>query len=199
MKQVVFDFGGVLVDWNPQKIVQTFTNDKALQEKLQREVFQHQDWLDLDKGIRTEQEAADIIATRVQLTNYEVMEVFNVVRATLTPIEKTVLLLKELVAHGIRCYGLTNMSVENYQYLRSTYDFFDLFSDIVVSGYEKCIKPDKKIFELLCERCNLQEQQTLFIDDSIANIEMAQSMGIDVCHFKNSASCIEQIKTNLTF
>ena len=194
VKQIIFDFGGVLVQWNPQKIVETFTSDKELQNTVIKEIFQHEIWLQLDAGLFTEKEAAKNISARSALSSEEVLQVFDAVRLTLTPFQKTVELLEELVANGVPCYGLTNMSVDNYEYLKQTYSFFGLFSGIVASGYEKCIKPDSKIFNLICDRYQLKPGETLFIDDSLVNIEAAHASGLQALHFENADSCISKIK-----
>ena len=114
IRQVVVDFGGVLVEWNPSKIVESFTADTSLQTTILIEILQHSDWLELDRGVFTEAEAVSKIVARSYLSKEIVFSVFNTVRQSFITNEKMLRVLKNLVDQGLPCYGLSNMSVENY-------------------------------------------------------------------------------------
>ena len=184
VKQIVFDLGGVLIEWDPQSIVERFTSDRSLQGKLLLNIFLHSDWLELDRGTINEVQAAKKIAVRANLPEKVIHSVFASVRESLSAIENTVQLLNSLVEQGIHCYGLSNISVENYQYLKQTHDFFESFSGIIISGYEKTIKPEIPIYQLLSERYQLIPAETLLIDDTLDNCVMAKMMGMEALHFK---------------
>src|SRR5450432_2143767 len=81
-----------------------------------------------------------------------------------------------------KLYGLTNWSAETFPIVCKRYSFFTLFDGIVVSGEEKLIKPDKKIFELMLERYHLDAKNSLFIDDNVNNIQTAKEMGFETIH-----------------
>jgi 2-haloacid dehalogenase len=83
-----------------------------------------------------------------------------------------------------KLYGLTNWSAETFPIVFKRYTFFQLFDGIVVSGEEKLIKPDKKIFELMLERYHLKAENALFIDDNINNIQAAKDMGFVTIHVR---------------
>lgn len=183
-KQVVFDFGGVLVEWAPKYIAKLHSDDAAIQQRVLHEVIQHPDWLELDRGSYTEVEMAKRIAARSDFNEDEVRSVFDTVRLSFTPLKEGVMALKSLIEKGVPCYGLSNMSVENYKYLYETHDFFGLLQGEIISGKEKLIKPDAAIYERLCERFNLIPQETLFIDDMWKNCQAAEYAGFQTFHFE---------------
>lgn len=90
-------------------------------------------------------------------------------------------------------YCLSNMSRETYEHIER-HDFFRMFNGILISGVERCMKPDKEIFSLLIERFELIPGKTLFIDDSIDNIEAAKRHGIKGFHFRGQNSCYAGIR-----
>lgn len=183
VRQVIFDLGGVLVEWNPHSLVKKHIEDEAVQAIVLNEILLHPDWLELDKGSISESEAAIQISQRSSLNHNFVLEIFERVREFFTLIEQSEDLLNKLVDHGIPCYALSNMSVENYEYLSSNFDFFKQFKGAVISGHESLIKPDQEIYRLICERFQLNPAETLFIDDTLANCEAAQSVGMQTVHF----------------
>jgi putative hydrolase of the HAD superfamily len=198
VKQIIFDLGGVLIEWGPQKIVESFSSDKTLQEKVLKEILQHPDWLELDRGSFTESEAVQKISARSELTASTIRDVFTTVRRSFIAIDETVALLKQLVEQGIPCYALSNMSSENYTFLLKTHNFLEYFSGIVISGQEKLIKPDLALYQLMCERYALQPAETLFIDDMLANCQAAETLGMEVLHFKREQFSGTDIQRYLT-
>jgi 2-haloacid dehalogenase len=92
-----------------------------------------------------------------------------------------------------KLYGLTNWSAETFPIVFKRYPFFALFDGIVISGVEKMIKPDKKIFEILLERYHLEAENALFIDDNKKNIQAAKEMGFATIHVQEKTD----LKTEL--
>ena len=98
-------------------------------------------------------------------------------------IPKNVEVLRKLEHSKYELFGLTNWSAETFPYALENYDFFEIFKGkIVVSGIEKLIKPDPKIWEVLLERYNIQTEESVFIDDNAKNIEVAKSLGFITVH-----------------
>lgn len=189
IKNVIFDLGGVLIRWDPRLIVSTYTRDLSLQGLLLKEVFQHQDWLDLDRGIISESVAAFKIAKRIGLEPSVLFGLFFVVKQSFIELKQTTELLKQMQSQGIMLYCLSNMSEESYAYLIDKYKFFGYFHGVVISGQEKVIKPDLAIFELICQRFELQPEQTLFIDDMNDNVVAAKSYGLNAIQFTYDEPC----------
>ena len=94
VRNVIFDFGGVLVTWRPQEIIDSFYSEPQLRESLRTHAFQHDDWLDMDRGTLDEASVARRCAARMARPEAELHALFDHVRAALQPIEPTVALLR---------------------------------------------------------------------------------------------------------
>lgn len=106
--------------------------------------------------------------------------------------------VQDLKNQGYKLYGLTNWSAYTFDaYVRNTYPVFALLDGMVVSGEEKCIKPDEKIYRILLDRYNLVPAETLFIDDNPANVAGARRLGINAVIFKDAKTLKEELKTLL--
>lgn len=178
---IIFDFGGVLIDWNPR-----YMYGQEFEESSEMEHFLSQvctdDWnLQQDKGrslaegTRMLQEKFPEFVMKIQLY-YDRWE-----KMVKGDIPQNVKLLRKLKEKYI-LYGLTNWSAETFPIVFKRYAFFQLFDGIVISGEEKLIKPDKKIFERMLERYQLEAKNALFIDDNINNIQAAKEMGFATIH-----------------
>jgi putative hydrolase of the HAD superfamily len=152
IRNVIFDFGGVLVTWRPQEIVDAFYAEPALREAVRTQVFQHEDWLEMDRGTLDERTVIDRFAARMGRPRREMEALFEHVREAPTPIEPTVALLNELRERGYTLYGLSNMSEPIFAHLAARNDFFKLFDGIVVSAAVKLVKPEPAIYEHLRDR-----------------------------------------------
>lgn len=184
VRNVVFDFGGVLVNWRPQEIIDSFYAEPHLREALRTHAFQHADWLDMDRGTLDEASVVRRCALRMARSETEMRALFDHVRAALTPIEPTVALLRELRQRkGLKLYGLSNMSEAIFAYLDGRHDFFKLFDGIVVSAAVKLLKPEREIYEHLRDRFELDFDESVFIDDLARNVESARSVGLPAIQF----------------
>lgn len=193
IKQVVFDFGGVLIEWAPKHIVQMYSPHDVVQQYALECVLQHPDWLELDKGTFSESQVSKRIANRSGFSVEEVEGIFETVRRSFTAINESVSCLTSLVSNHIPCYGLSNMSMENWAYLQQRHDFFGLLKGVIISGHEKVIKPDEGIFALLCQRYQLIPEQTLFIDDMPANCAAAEEYGFNTLQYEQGKKLLEGI------
>jgi putative hydrolase of the HAD superfamily len=193
LRNVIFDFGGVLVTWRPQEIIDSFYTEPALREALRRHAFQHDDWLDMDRGTLDEATVALRCAARMARPEGELKALFDHVRAALQPIEPTVALLGELRTQGFKLYGLSNMSATIFAYLSERHDFFALFDGIVVSAAVKLLKPEPEIYEHLRERFELDFAESVFIDDLARNVESARSVGLPAIQFTST----DQVRRDL--
>jgi len=193
MKNIIFDLGAVMFDWNPKKIAERFTMDSRLQQRIQDELFFHQNWMDFDCGLVTEEEAIIIASKQLDISVQEAERLFELVKTSLVLLPKTEKVLKHVKKSNLNAFCLSNISPELFKHLASQHDLFKLFDGIVTSGVENTAKPDKRIFEILFERYRLQPEECLFIDDSSANTKTAAQMGITTVTFKGSTDCYQQI------
>jgi putative hydrolase of the HAD superfamily len=193
VRNVIFDFGGVLVNWRPDDIIEGFYADPELRAALRLHAFQHDDWIDMDRGVLDEATVVRRFARRMGRPEAEMSALFDRVRESLTPIEPTVALLAELRERGYRLYGLSNMSESIFAHLRSLHDFFGLFDGIVVSAAVKLVKPDPAIYEHLRERHGIDFGESVFIDDLPRNVESAERLGLPAIRFTTA----EQVRGEL--
>lgn len=194
VRNVIFDFGGVLVTWRPQEIVDSFYADPALREAARVHAFHHEDWLEMDRGTLDEATVVRRFAARMGRPEAELNALFDHVRASLVPIEPTVALLEELRGRGVRLYGLSNMSASIFAYLRERHSFFGWFDGIVVSAAVQVLKPEPGIYEHLRERHALDFAESVFFDDMPRNVEAARRLGLAAFRFETA----EQARRDLT-
>ena len=194
IKQVIFDLGAVLLHWSPQDIVTSFTQDIALQQRLLAGVFHHPDWQAMDQGLISEAEAIEQFAINSQTDPTLARQLMAHIRDCLTPKTDTVALLTELKAAGYGIFGLSNICDEIYTDMVQRHVFFNQFDDLVVSAQANMIKPDPALFTYSLERFGIEAADTIFIDDSPANIEAAQQLGIHSVLFTDAGSCQQAIR-----
>ncbi len=194
VRAIVFDFGGVLIDWNPHylyhKLIQG--GPEAIDRFLAEIEFA--DWnAQQDKGRPFAEAVAEWSARYphhaplIRAYHERWDEMMG------EPIQHTVELLRRLKDSGYPVYGLSNWSAETFPMVRTRHEFFGWFDLIVLSGAEKLIKPDPRIFALLLERIGRTAQECLFIDDSEKNILAAHQLGFHTVWFKSP----EQLEAEL--
>ncbi|MCU0758550.1 MAG: HAD family phosphatase [Steroidobacteraceae bacterium] len=190
-RAVIFDLGGVVLDWRPRELLQRFypAPDAALRETVWRAVFDHPDWLDLDRGVLSHAAAIPRFAARAARPEAEMAGLLLAVRDSLQPLPATIALMRRLDAAGVPLYCLSNMHAEIADWLVATHDFWPLFRGIVFSAHERCLKPDPAIFRLLLERHGLEAAATAFVDDHPANVEAARRLGLHAIAFADAAQC----------
>jgi putative hydrolase of the HAD superfamily len=193
IRNVIFDFGGVLVRWKPLEIIEGFYGDVQLREQLARSVFRHSDWTELDRGSLSEEEAVERFADRMGRPPEEMRMLLGVVKESLTPLEESFSMARQLAERGYQLYGLSNISVPMFAHLRARYDHWRIFRGIVISGEIGLVKPDRKIFEHLCRRYHLEPTESIFIDDHLPNIDAACKLGFHVIFFESRAQCLHEL------
>lgn len=189
---VVFDLGGVLIDWDPRYLYRRLMPEDEVEAFLDEIGFA--DWnRDQDGGRGWSEAVAAHVAEHPH--RRELIEAYpQRFGDTLgDAIAGTVTILEELHAAGVRLLALTNWSAETFPLARRTYPFLGLFDGIVVSGEERVAKPDPRIFTILLERFQLVAADTLFIDDSPANITAARSAGLVTIPYDSPARLREQL------
>lgn len=176
---VVFDLGGVLIDWDPRHLYRRLLDtDEEIEAFLDEVGFAA--WnRGVDAGRTTWADAVEALAT-AHPHRRDLIEAYPA-RFTQTmsgPIDGSVEVLRELHAAGVRLLALTNWSAETFPVARERFDFLDLFDGIVVSGVERVAKPDPEIFALLVDRHGLDPARTLFVDDNQPNLDAAADAGL---------------------
>ncbi|WP_407499426.1 HAD family hydrolase [Elizabethkingia anophelis] len=193
IKNIIFDFGGVLMDWNPKYLYQNVFNSEEEMNFFLDNIATLKWNAEQDRG-RSFQEATEMLQNQYPEFSKEIALYYSQWPVMLKgTIEENVSILRNL--HGrYQLYGLTNWSAESFPYAYKNYDFFSLFNGIVVSGEEKLIKPDERIYELLLNRYNLNASECLFIDDNYENIRTAQAMDFNTIHLTPHTNLKEELQ-----
>lgn len=194
IKNVVFDFGGVLLDWNPRYFYKSIFNDDQKMEYFLQNIATSTWNAQMDKG-RSFEECMKELAEQYPEYKDPIMLYRKGWETMLKgPIESGMRVLDAVMnAQKFKVYGLTNWSAETFPGTFNKYKFLQKFEGIVVSGEEQMIKPEKGIYLTLIERYNLVTEETFFMDDNIQNVETALSRGINAVQFTGTDKNLEQI------
>lgn len=195
IKNVIFDLGAVMFQWNPQAITNKFTDDVDLQKRILSDFYYHQTWMDFDCGHITENEAVKRASESLLISEDDATRLLEQTKESLVLIPDTRDVLTMVKDKNMNAYCLSNISPELFEYLSHRHDLFEQFDGIVTSGVENVSKPGKRIFEILFERFKLNPQECLFIDDSADNTATAEEFGVTTITFKGTADCYQKIST----
>jgi 2-haloacid dehalogenase len=191
---VVFDLGGVLIDWNPRHLYRKlFAGDEAAMEHFLATVCT-QHWNERQDAGRSFAEAeAELI--RAHPDKAELIRAWRGRFAEMIPgaIDGTVEIVERLHARGVPLYALSNWSRETFPPQRTRFSFFAWFKGIVVSGEEGVIKPDPRIYELLFRRYEISPQEAVFVDDNPANARAAHALGVHGIHFRSPGALVDEL------
>lgn len=195
VKAIVFDYGNVLIDWNPRNVYKRFfPNDTEGMEQFLQEI-RFMEWnAHQDKGrsfeegvaILSEQfpQYAELIRAYHENWSDSIGEVY----------EGTIEILKKLKQAGYPLYGFSNWSAETFPLVRAKHDFFDIFDDMVISGEVGFAKPEPEIYQILLDKIGRPAQECLFIDDSLPNIQQANKIGFATIHFQSPPQLENELK-----
>ena len=198
IKNIIFDLGGVLIDWNPKYLYRNiFQTEEAMDYFLENVCTG--DWNEEQDGGRSIKEAELLLIEEHPQYQEEIKAYYGRWPEMLGgQIDGSVAILQELLHkkdHGV--YALTNWSAETWPIAVQTFHFLTQFHGIVVSGEEKMRKPNVKIYEKICSKYELQPETTLFIDDNLRNIQAAQNFGLRTIHFQDADQLSKELAEEL--
>jgi 2-haloacid dehalogenase len=186
---VVFDLGGVLIDWNPRYLYRRlFDGDDAAMEAFLAEVTTPEWNLAQDAGRPWDQAIELLIREHPQHAALIAAFRDRWVETLGDAIEPTVDVLAELRASGVRLFALSNWSAETFPIARPRFPFLEWFEGIVISGEVGITKPDARVYRHLIDRYRLDPATTVFIDDNEANVQAARELGIIAIRFDGAVS-----------
>ncbi len=195
VKNVIFDLGRVLIDWNPRAYLEKKIKDEKKIEKIFEEVFASPEWQELDRGTITFDNAMEFFQNKVPSCKEEIKDIFDNIMELIPPIEKNVKIFEE-VANKYNTYILSNFGDRSFDMIYEKYPWFKLFDGQVVSSKVKQIKPEKEIYETLINKYNLNTNETIFIDDTLVNIEASEKIGIKGIHYTGE-ECLREMLVRL--
>lgn len=183
----IFDLGGVLLDWNPRHLYRKlFDGDEGAMEHFLATVCTTE-WNECQDAGRTFAEATRALLPQ-HADKLELIEAWSkrFDEMIAGPIDGPVELLSQVKQRGTPVYALSNWSAETFPPQRERFAFLSWFDGIVVSGFEGVIKPDPRIFRILCERYGVAPESAVFIDDVARNAQAASALGIHGIHFRSA-------------
>lgn len=195
MTVIIFDFGNVLVEWDPRFVYRRyFPNDEEGMENFLKEI-KFMEWnAAQDKGRPFEEGIA--VLSREHPRHIELIQAYHDhwQDSIGDAITGSVEIVKQLKAKEYPLYGLSNWSPQTFPYALAKYKFFQLFDDMVISGHVGHVKPEPEIYELALQKIGKPAIECLFIDDSLPNIQQANKMGFKTIRFTSP----DQLKQELT-
>lgn len=195
IRNIVFDFGGVLMDWNPRYFYKDYFNDDEKMKYFLRNIATDEWNAEQDRG-RSLAEGTAFLIAKFPEWEKEIRAYYdNWTTMLRSDIPENVAVLKQLKHSDYELFGLTNWSTETLPYALENYDFFEIFNGkIVVSGEEKLIKPDPEIWHVLLNRYQIKAEESVFIDDSARNIEEAKNLGFITIHVTEQTNLAEELR-----
>lgn len=194
---IVFDLGGVLIDWNPEYLYsRIFPNEE--ERKWFLSSICTLDWNEEQDGGRTLQEGTEHLVKKFPEHEASIRAYYGRWKEMLGgPIHETVEIFRQLKFHTggkLKLYALTNWSAETFPVALELYDFLHWFDGRLVSGEEKVRKPFKEIYRLLIDRFGIDPAKAIYVDDNIRNVLPARELGFTGIHFRTPALFREELK-----
>jgi len=187
----VFDVGNVLVDYTPILYLKKLFNDEAIADKLQNVIYKSPEWLIMDEGLLSHEEATEIFISREPELKNEIRTVMQNFDKTFTPLEDVIDLLPEIIAKGHDLYYLSNIHKEIRDILLDKNTFFELFKGGVFSCTINHIKPSPEIYRYFLKKYSLDPAKCIFFDDMKENVSAAEKEGIKGVLFTGVESILE--------
>ena len=192
---VIFDIGNVLYRWDLRCLFAKLIDDPEELDWFLAHVVTPEWHFQHDAG----RPFADMVAERSrefpEYTDHIIAYSRRFPESIPGPVEGMLDLVRTLANRGVPLYAISNFGAEAWAQFRPSAPIFDLFSDIVISGEEKLIKPDLAIYELALKRFSRRADQCLFIDDRLENIRAGKAIGIAGHHFTDATILESQLKT----
>lgn len=193
IKNIIFDIGNVLLRFQPEKFLSQYYSQTVMGD-LMTIIFSSQEWIELDMGTMMIKDAIYSLAKKHPHYHDEIIFVLENWTGMMTPLQENVDIAYELKEKGYHLYLLSNFHAEAIQTMFHQYHFFDIFDGGVISAHEKVVKPDEKIYHILLERYQLNPQECIFIDDSLANTRASERLGIQGIPLPYEANLRERLK-----
>lgn len=194
MKNIVFDFGGVLVDWNPHHLYDKYFGSVEKAEWFLNNICLYSWNIQMDGGKPFAEGVAELQAQYPEWS--EAIAIYHTrwIEMMGGEVEGMADIVKRLKVAGYGVYGLTNWSSETFPLVRDKYAIFKQLDGMVVSGEEHLLKPDAAIYKCLLERYNLQAEESLFVDDNADNVTGARNVGMKAVRFTSVAELERELK-----
>jgi putative hydrolase of the HAD superfamily len=178
IKNLVFDLGNVLISFVPSEFLKKKNYPEIIRNTILTEIFNSEEWLRLDNGDITLNEAIESLSVKSSLKKEEIALVFSFRADIMFPLDDNVRLLPALKKQGFKLYYLSNFPLDIFEEIKNDYFFFRYFEGGIISSEVKLSKPDVRIFKFLIDKYSLKPEESLYIDDIEINVKSAISSGM---------------------
>ncbi len=193
IKNIIFDIGNVLLNFYPYEYLKKkYSDEDAL--FLFSAIFDTDEWLDLDRGTITEEEALNKFIERNPEKEIILREMMSKFYNIFTPIDSSIMILKYLRLQGYNLLFLSNIHIGIYGHIIEKYDFFKEFAGGIISAKVKQLKPETDIFFSLIGKYNIKPVESIFIDDTVHNIQTANKLGFETIHLTDPDTLKDDLK-----
>ena len=188
IKNIIFDYGGVLLDWNPHYLYDPYFGDEEKAEWFLTNICTYEWNAQHDNGKPIAEGVAELIAEHpewkkeIELYYGEFMKMMG---GQIPGMEEYV---KELKSKGFRVFGLSNWSEETFALVRPVYPILNLMEDMVISGIERVMKPDPKIFQLALQRFGIKAEETVLLMTTRTMLPRRMLWGLRGCCLRGRKS-----------
>lgn len=194
VKNIVFDVGNVLVQWNPIPVVQKVFPELNNHDQLIKELMKSEVWIDLNKGKISEKEAIIRYHQSLSLNLNQLEILMYEVKESLLPIEGSFALVEKLSKANYPLYIITDNTLDIEAYLRNKYDFWKHFQGVVNSARLGVLKPSPLIYQHLLDSYGLDPKECVFFDDLQANVDGAMAVNMHARVFTDVETCISDLQ-----
>lgn len=200
IRNIVFDMGKVLVDYDPDRVCDRFMDDPQEKKEVKSAVFDSQEWVLLDMGVISEDLALKKMQSRLDTDHKRRMaalcfEHWHTYNMTARPAMAD--LIHELKAKGLKVYLCSNASVRLLTCYQTLIPAIEVFDGVLFSAEVRCIKPQKEIYQHLFSRFDLKPEECFFIDDLDINIEGSRACGMDGYCFDGDIDKLRKVLSEL--
>jgi putative hydrolase of the HAD superfamily len=201
IKNIIFDLGNVLVSFRPAEYLEN-KEEGRIRDLILTDIFGSHEWLMLDNGDITTEEAIERISLRSSLKRDKIADIFNRRIEILQPIISNIKVLPELKKQGLGLYYLSNFPLDMWKQVQSMnndrYSFFEYFYGGIISAEARISKPDLRIYRLLLREYSLKPAECLFIDDLEPNVKSAEEVGMKGFYTRGETGIAEEVLSRAT-
>ncbi len=182
IQNIVLDIGNVLVSYEPEAYIRSFTQEEARIKLLCQQIFQSAPWHAGDAGEMSRQETTDALCAQYPQDAGLIRQILGPCDEMLKAIPENTLLLKKLKSAGFSLYFLSNTNPSAFAYMTQTHEFFSYLDGGIASFRVRQMKPGREIYQTFLYTYGLSPESCLFVDDTPANVETARSVGMQGLH-----------------
>ena len=194
IKNIIFDVGKVLVEYDPDGMMKKLGFDEETLQTVNQAVFQNELWNESDRGVLSPEELLEAFIANNPAYEKEIRQVIDAVGDTISLMPYAVEWVKGLKERGYHLYILSNYAKYTYEKTSHKMEFLPYMDGVVFSYRCKLIKPEKEIYEYICKTYELKPEESVFLDDRKDNVEAARNMGMHGIVFENYAQGSETLE-----